>query len=189
MYLPIGYYVYAYLRQSDLTPYYIGKGYKKRAWDWHGRRISLPPNKSLIVILEQNLTELGAFAIERRMIRWYGRKDLGTGILINKTDGGEGTSGHKWDQPPDWGQRLSIAKKGKPLGPQRPEHAAKSRIACLGKKLPQESLERRSKTRTGMKYKRHIDYKQTRNKGPHTKVRSDKGKPRGSKAKQEIIQI
>ena len=86
------YYVYAYLRADD-SPYYIGKGKGKRAWSKNHGRVSVPNDKSRIVFLHENISESDAHALEIDLINQYGRKDLGTGILLNQTFGGEGSSG------------------------------------------------------------------------------------------------
>jgi len=86
------YYTYAYLRE-DKTPYYIGKGQGNRIYEKR-KRIKPPKDKSRIIYLKQNLTEAEAFRHEIYMIDVFGRKDLGTGILHNMTNGGEGSSGN-----------------------------------------------------------------------------------------------
>jgi hypothetical protein len=105
------YYVYAYLRSKDSetalagTPYYIGYGKGQRAFNKH--RIPVPKDKSKIVFLHENLSEDQAKDLEIQEIARYGRKDLGTGILTNLTNGGKTHS-------EETKKKMSIAKKGKP---------------------------------------------------------------------------
>lgn len=90
------YYTYAYLRELDGTPYYIGKG-KKKNKKYYSRttarhsNITIPPKKRILILKEFEF-EFDAYAHEKYMISIFGRKDLGTGILHNRSDGGEGTT-------------------------------------------------------------------------------------------------
>ena len=102
------YYTYTFLRE-DRTPYYIGKGKDKRRYVKSDRTVFPPKDKSRILILKQNLTEEEAFRHEVYMIAVFGRKDLGTGILHNKTNGGDGVSG--W--VPNEGTRKKMSESGK----------------------------------------------------------------------------
>jgi hypothetical protein len=121
------YYTYAYLRK-DGTPYYIGKGKGQRINHPHDKPCNIPPLDRRIK-LKTNLTEEEEFKQEIYMITLYGRLDLGTGILYNKSDGGEGKSGMIHSQktrekmsesakgkknPPGHGEKVSKVKKGKP---------------------------------------------------------------------------
>ena len=89
--------VYAYLRSRDGvngckgSPYYIGKGKKKRIKAAE-HNVHVPPDPANIVVLAEGMNEADAFQVEMLLIHKYGRVDLGTGCLRNLTDGGEGNT-------------------------------------------------------------------------------------------------
>ena len=127
------YYTYAYLRE-DGTPYYVGKGKGGRLFAKHKRRknniIPLPP-KNRIVILKKFKNENEAFKHEKYIIYVLGRKNIGTGILINLTDGGEGVSGYKFSEESK--RKQSISHTGKKRGTPTEETKEKIRKSNLGK--------------------------------------------------------
>jgi len=95
-----GFYVYQYIRTFASengpagSPYYIGKGHGLRAYKKNPiEAIRTPKDKSQIIIVAKDLSEDEAFFMEKQLIKFHGRIDLGTGCLRNRTNGGEGGSG------------------------------------------------------------------------------------------------
>lgn len=104
------YFVYRYIRLDLNEPFYIGVGTKpkqyasyigeyKRALEKHNRNkywlhlVNLN-NYEVEIIFETNDYNT-ALEKEIEFIKLYGRKDLGTGTLVNNTNGGEGRNGAK----------------------------------------------------------------------------------------------
>lgn len=161
------YYVYQYLRE-DLTPYYIGKGKGKRAWD-KKHRINLPTSKELIQIVAYKLSEYEAHLLEIKLIAQYGRKDLGTGILRNMSNGGEGATGYKHTAEfkdnvrkfhtgkttsEETKKKQSLAAKGKPKSEEHKQNLRKPRSDEFKAKMSEIAKNRSVSPRLG---KRHSE--------------------------------
>ncbi len=138
------FYVYIHRRKSDGQIFYVGKGTRDRAWAKDGRNSHWHnvANKHGFThhIISRFSSEVCAFSLERALIGFYGRKNL-----VNKTDGGEGVSGHK----PTGCRRLmmSLRRLGKKKSP---EHIEAVRTRHIGAKRTQKTCDRiaeKAKTR------------------------------------------
>jgi hypothetical protein len=142
------YYTYAYLRE-DGTPYYIGKGKGKRAYD-RRRHSAYVPSKNRILFLKKNLTEEEAFKHEIYMIAIFGRKDLETGILYNLTDGGDGPSGYVYTE--EQRKKMGDMRRGK----KRPKHSEimkkKSHLQIINQNKQKELREKYPPEKIAMLY-------------------------------------
>lgn len=147
------FYVYAFLRSADsasgpkYSPYYIGKGKGRRAYSPQRRGAPRPASSSFIVFIQEGLTEQEALDLEKYCIALYGRVDLGTGILRNLTDGGEGISGFTFSE--ETIRRLSEINTGKEM-PQSTRD--KISAAMSGRTLPEKTRKLISQRRAKGEY-------------------------------------
>ena len=186
------FYTYAYLRE-DRTPYYIGKGKNNRAYFTYNRNIQVPKDKDRILFLKQNLTEEDAFKHEKYMIAILGRMDLGTGILRNLTEGGEGTSGVVRSE--ETRKKMSdgqLGEKNHNYGKPRSEETRKKisestqgeKHYNYGKVLSEETRKKLSELNTG---KSHPMYGKTLSKDHRKKIsNSNKGKSFSEESKRKM---
>jgi hypothetical protein len=139
------YYIYSYLRE-DYSPYYIGKGSGKRAYTKGPKEVKPPRDKSRVKIIKADLKEEEAFLLEKLYILMFGRVDLGTGILRNRSDGGDGVSGAV--RSPEFREKLRQAN----LGKKRPQWIYdKIAASNTGKKASAETRAKMSAVRRGRK--------------------------------------
>ena len=137
----MNYYTYAYLRE-DGTPYYVGKGKGRRAFSKQ-HTVSVPPTER-ILFLKRDLSNEEACKHEVYMIKIFGRKDLGTGILYNLTDGGEGSV----ERSPLLNQQVSKKLKGRVFSE---EHKRKISESKKDKKRSKETISKISASLKGRK--------------------------------------
>jgi len=151
---PCRFYVYAYLRSRPSkygeigSPYYIGKGQTDRRFSkFHNAKPPQDPANN--VLLKEGLAETDALAEEIRLIKLYGRIDIGTGCLRNRTDGGDGTSG--FIHPPESKEKMRLSHASEVRGPRSQETRDRMSRAHLGKKKSPEAATKSRLTRTGVK--------------------------------------
>lgn len=135
------FYTYMWLRE-DGTPYYVGKGSGRRAYQNKDHCVKHPQHKHRVLISYWG-SEEEAFSIEKWWIRFWGRKDLGTGILRNMTDGGDGPSG--WVPSDETKAKIKKARQHQTFSKETRE---KMRIAHTGLKKSEET---KAKIRTSTK--------------------------------------
>jgi hypothetical protein len=133
------FYVYVFLRAKDSehgkkgTPYYVGKGHGNRAFSFQRKGAPRPQDDFYIAFVQEGLTEQEALSLERYCISLYGRIDIGTGILRNLTDGGDGVCGLVFSE--DTIEAMRVRNTGKQLSSETKRRIG---LANKGKTVPAE---------------------------------------------------
>ena len=151
------FYVYQHRRNDTGEVFYIGKGCrstsdrsvskKGRSKHWHN---IVNKHGYTIEMVCDGLDERHAFELETWLIAFHGRRDTGTGRLVNLTDGGEGDSGRV--PTAEHRARQSAAQIGLLAGERHPmygkrhtdESNAKRSASLRGRKMPDGFAERAS---------------------------------------------
>jgi hypothetical protein len=142
--------VYQHRTADTNELFYIGIGKKEERAHFNSPRSEfwkrvVGKHGRIVEILFKDISWEEACQIETYLIRFYGRSDQG-GILINRTDGGNGAVGYV----PSAEARAKISKAKKGI-PRSAETRAKLAFAQTGKKLSDEIKAKMSKSGKGKK--------------------------------------
>lgn len=115
--------VYQHIRKVDNVCFYVGISRNKnrpkckirRSKEW---KEEVKIHEYYISIYKEDITLEEANLLEQELILKYGRRNIGTGPLVNKTAGGKGTKGFKLSE--EHRKKISEANKGKKLGINNP---------------------------------------------------------------------
>lgn len=160
------FYVYGLFRHDTGEIFYVGKGRGDRIAEHGGKSDKVNKWKFAIIRkakdagqdvmrikIHEGLTNSDAQKIERRLIKEIGRANIGSGPLVNMTDGGEGTLGRKASvetrrkmsekarsreitQPQK--DKISAAIRAHHAGGMKTEHREAIRGALKGRKMSDE---------------------------------------------------
>lgn len=152
--------VYLHKYPDSGIPYYVGIGNPTRPYEFKRRSKFWTRTYDKygvdIEIIQEGLTWEQACIVEQTLIKLYGRRDLGTGSLVNLTDGGDGSAGpisdlrreniskskigvKRAEFSEEWKRNLGKAAKGRP----QTAEARVKRIVTLTNskvKLPSKKL-------------------------------------------------
>jgi hypothetical protein len=144
--------VYEHLRNDTKEVFYVGIGVEEgRAYVKDGRN---PHWKNIVNkvgytvnIIYKDIEHEEAKKIEMLLIEKYGRRDLGTGNLVNLTDGGEGCLGVIVSE--ETRQKLSEAHKGENNGFFGKKHSEETRQKYRDRTYSEETRQKMSEAKKG----------------------------------------
>lgn len=137
--------IYRHTRLDTNKVFYIGIGKdierafsnKKRNKYWNN---IVNKTEYEVQVLKKDLSWEDACELERVLIYWYGRNDLGLGTLVNMTDGGDGCVGFVITD--EYRDKISNANKGKKRSQEQKDRIGISKIGnkyTLGRKHSPET--------------------------------------------------
>ena len=133
--------VYLHKKSDTGEVFYVGKGSIRRSrtssersefWMKTAKKHGFD-----VVIIDRDLSDDDAFALEVLLIKLFGRRNLGTGTLVNLTDGGEGSSGYRHTDE----AKRKISEASKSISPESRYEGGRKRIG-----YPQSEFTRRKRS-------------------------------------------
>jgi hypothetical protein len=165
-------YVYRHSRKDNNEVFYIGIGsMPNRATSKHGRnkhwRNIVSQTDYIVDILNDNISWDECCEKEKEYIKFYGRKDIGDGSLVNLTSGGNGTINRVFTEEhreklrgkvftEEHKRKIGLAAKGRNIGRKHSEEDRKIiSERCKGKNIGR-ILSEETKKKIGEKSKGRI---------------------------------